>query len=266
MAIGPWIVAAAWATEPGGAPSTAPRAAAAPAVALVWGGGARGGPDGRLWLQRYVAERAEIEALVVPAPGYPRLVDSATLPGMKPGFDVVVLGLCATAEGTGVRDVLRTFYDGVYVRDLANDVDPGACPIVRHEASVIARETVHRGVAARSVTEVAVERDDGTDGGESARGDTRSEIVAVVRADTGDRRSVDVGVQGDTADPGFGTACTAEVEAADHDAVRVVTRCSLRTVECGTRLTATTTVFSVDGGVLVKTSADEELAAPACVH
>lgn len=77
-------------------------------------------------------------SLKVPAPlrltpGYPRLVDSKTIAGLKPGFFVVVLGACAdeTAaqqrHGNGLAALIQRSLRGAYAKPVA--AQPEACPL-----------------------------------------------------------------------------------------------------------------------------------------
>lgn len=74
---------------------------------------------------------AEIERRVFPmrlARGYPALVDSAEFPGLKPGFNVVVIGACADKEEADLRlELLRAVAPGGYLRRV---VSQDACPEV----------------------------------------------------------------------------------------------------------------------------------------
>jgi hypothetical protein len=47
------------------------------------------------------------------AAGFPKLVESASLPGLKPGFFVVVLGQCDSLEAF---DVIKAIYPAAYSR------------------------------------------------------------------------------------------------------------------------------------------------------
>jgi hypothetical protein len=239
-------------------------ASAFAADAVIWGGGAHGSDGARVWLERFLAERADIDPFVVPGDGFPRIVDSGSVPGLTPGFDVVLLGLCPDGRGTAVRDVLRAFSDGVYVRPVRVPADPRACPTLRDDAVVLDHHTVTRGAQTLTVTELGVTRDDGTDGGENARGATRSVVLAVLRA--GERRAFDRSLQGDTTDPGFGTSCVTDLSEGPDGAVTVETVCAWRTVECGTpTVRRVTTVGIRDGGLEIR-STDERMASLFCIQ
>lgn len=58
--------------------------------------------------------------------GEPRIVESSTLPGLKPGFRVVTLGTCAAPEP--VLSALKAIYPGTYARPLTGDVGLEKCP------------------------------------------------------------------------------------------------------------------------------------------
>lgn len=63
------------------------------------------------------------------AAGYPQLVESATMPGLKPGFFVVVLGSCADRSEADVHlELMRAVAPGAYVRSVEG---PSACPTLQ---------------------------------------------------------------------------------------------------------------------------------------
>jgi hypothetical protein len=103
---------------------------ATPARAIIWGGGTS--PEAQAaelnaWQQ--VAAAAK-DLLVLPA-GYPKLVRSEAVPGLKPGFHLVLLGLCAEADAQTPFFVLKGVRESVYSR--AVTVEALACPALRPE-------------------------------------------------------------------------------------------------------------------------------------
>lgn len=74
---------------------------------------------------------------IVLAPGYPKLVESKDVPGLKPGFHVAVVGVCTASKGGAVVSRLRESKDGVYQRRVAKHPSPLlalACPTIPKRA------------------------------------------------------------------------------------------------------------------------------------
>ncbi|RKI62541.1 hypothetical protein D7X55_21860 [Corallococcus sp. AB049A] len=108
-----------------------------PAQLVIWGGGkdtAEAEASLGRWQER-VRNKVWDGTLKV-AEGYPRIVKSDTVPGLKPGFMVVVLGACAPAEGPKVLETLKAFEPGAYTRDVTW-AQPLACPQLGPEWRVL---------------------------------------------------------------------------------------------------------------------------------
>jgi hypothetical protein len=112
------------------APTPAETGAVVEAQVLIWGGG-RTPEEGLEALERFEAERGGLEALLPLGEGYPRVVASDTLPGLKSGFHVVVLGACKPEEVKEPLSTLQAFKPGVYARTVKLALGPGSCP--KHE-------------------------------------------------------------------------------------------------------------------------------------
>lgn len=102
--------------------------AAAPpgeAVALIWGGG-KDTAAAKASLERWESEKKLLGNVLVFAPGFPKVVSSGTVPGLNPGLEVVLLGVCGRDEARPARGYLKALYPFTYekpVRDQAL-----ACP------------------------------------------------------------------------------------------------------------------------------------------
>lgn len=72
-----------------------------------------------------LASFKKLPSVVTLPAGEPRVVESATLPGLKPGFRVVTLGTCR-APGP-VLAALKAVYPGTYAKPLLSEV-PEKCP------------------------------------------------------------------------------------------------------------------------------------------
>ena len=80
------------------------------------------------------AAKKRVEAakdLLAFAPGFPKLVQSDAVPGLKPGFWIVIAGYC---EKDTVLDALKAIDSGSYSRPVK--VEAGACPKVTEGWSV----------------------------------------------------------------------------------------------------------------------------------
>jgi hypothetical protein len=104
---------------------SAPAHAAPPLHLLIFAGGKTEADA-----QRALASFKKLEPLVakvatLPA-GYPRVVESRTLPGLAPGFFIVALGLCAAPGEPLAR--LKAVYPGTYTKLLTGEAGAEACP------------------------------------------------------------------------------------------------------------------------------------------
>lgn len=99
---------------------------AEPLHALIFAGGAT--PEAaQAALAAFKAKLANQVDTVVKLPaGEPRVVESAKLPGLKPGFHIVTLGTCK--DPGPVLAALKALYPGTYSKPLTGDVGPERCP------------------------------------------------------------------------------------------------------------------------------------------
>jgi hypothetical protein len=105
--------------------------AAEPAHVIIFAGGVTEA-DGAAALASFKKlENTLAQAVKLPA-GEPKVVDSATLPGLKPGFRVVTLGVCKTPGP--VLAALKAIYPGTYSKPLTN-AEPERCPTVTEVAA-----------------------------------------------------------------------------------------------------------------------------------
>jgi hypothetical protein len=65
------------------------------------------------------------------AAGFPKVVDSATVKGLNPGFQIAVAGFCPAKgkQAALARDLLALEFLGTYLRPVT-DVDVGTCPTI----------------------------------------------------------------------------------------------------------------------------------------
>jgi hypothetical protein len=82
---------------------------------IIWAGERT--PDaGESRLSRFKEESAQWDSLVSLAEGFPRLVHSDDVPGLRPGWYVVLLGACDAVRATRVVSALKSRYPDVYSR------------------------------------------------------------------------------------------------------------------------------------------------------
>jgi hypothetical protein len=112
------------ATAPAAETPAAPPAGEA--VALVWGGG-KDAAAAQEWLRRWDDEQKQIDTSITLAEGFPKIVLSASVPGLNPGFEIVLLGFCRRDEGEPVRRFLKALYPFVYEKPVK--VEAAACPV-----------------------------------------------------------------------------------------------------------------------------------------
>ncbi|QRN96422.1 hypothetical protein JRI60_46690 [Archangium violaceum] len=97
-------------------------------VMVVWGGG-RTREEAESFVQSYQERSVDWARVVEAGPGYPRIVDGTDLPGLRPGYFFVVLGVCEAQEGEAVAKVFKALEPRSYSRRvLWEERDALACP------------------------------------------------------------------------------------------------------------------------------------------
>ncbi len=94
---------------------------------LVFSGGTTRA-DGEAALASWKRLAPLIDPHVRLAAGFPKVVESASLPGLKPGFFVVVLGQCDSLEAF---DVIKAIYPAAYTRPVTGAATR-SCPTLTH--------------------------------------------------------------------------------------------------------------------------------------
>ncbi|WNG58742.1 hypothetical protein F0U59_31415 [Archangium gephyra] len=95
-------------------------------VAIVWGGG-KDTTAAYESLAQWDAEKRLLGDLVRFAPGFPKIVSSATVPGLNPGFEIVLLGVCPRDEGRDERAYIKALHPFTYEKPVKGV--QAACPI-----------------------------------------------------------------------------------------------------------------------------------------
>lgn len=91
-----------------------------------------GGTDeasARANLDKWNTTYADSKTRLAFAPGFPTLVKSDTLPGLKPGFFIIVGGFCAPANAKTALIYLRSLEAGAYSKPLS-EAQPLNCPFI----------------------------------------------------------------------------------------------------------------------------------------
>lgn len=102
-----------------------PCAAAEPMTAMVWGGGATR-EEADVSLSAFEAREKTWAGALALAKGFPQIVESQNVAGMKPGFVVVLLGYCAEAESAATLELLKQFETSIYGRPVQGG--EASCP------------------------------------------------------------------------------------------------------------------------------------------
>lgn len=128
----PAAPAPAPAPDPAPAPAPRPEPSRPPGMrALILGGG-KSAIDAQRWREDHVGQITAAGELLTFAPDYPRSVVSGDVPGLNPGFVVVVAGYCPAGASERVVRVLERVLPETYERIVQVDPAEGAsCPKVR---------------------------------------------------------------------------------------------------------------------------------------
>lgn len=110
--------------------------AESPPHVLIFSGGATR-QDAEAALASFKKLEDWLSTAVTLPPGEPRIIESSALPGLKPGFHVVTLGLCR--DPAPALAALKTIYPGAYARALT-EPRPEACPLVREKPALTPTE------------------------------------------------------------------------------------------------------------------------------
>lgn len=108
---------------------------------LVLGGG-KTPEEAEAWLARWKAAAPLLEKVITLAEGFPQVRQSAKVPGLNPGFHIVVLGFCPAAAREGPHTLLKSFFPGTYAKAVLTQ-DEG-CPEPVAEAAAFNTHTVKK--------------------------------------------------------------------------------------------------------------------------
>ncbi|XXF77232.1 hypothetical protein P2318_29890 [Myxococcaceae bacterium GXIMD 01537] len=133
-----WLSSIARAEEPAPEPAAAP---SGPVEVLVLGGG-KTPEEAEAWMKRWTAAASLLGTFVKTETGYPRVLPSAQVEGLNPGFHIVVLGFCAASERQAPHKLIKAFFPGTYSKPVKGR-EP-ACPFSTDDASVVTEHSVRK--------------------------------------------------------------------------------------------------------------------------
>ncbi|RKH56081.1 hypothetical protein [Corallococcus aberystwythensis] len=108
-------------------------------VALIWKGSKdKAEAEGQEYDWGKLEKLLEQTGLTLPE-GHPRLVQSKTVPGLKPGFWVWLLGTCPAEDAAPVLEHLKLLAPGTYSREVKLPAKKLACPKAP-ESPLLARD------------------------------------------------------------------------------------------------------------------------------
>ena len=112
------------------------------AVALIWKG-SRNKAEAEAQKPAWSSLEGTFKKLGVTFPeGHPRLIQSKTLPGLKPGYWVWLLGVCAPDDAPPIVDQLKLLSPETYSREVKVSPKQRACPRQEDEALGARDETL----------------------------------------------------------------------------------------------------------------------------
>ncbi len=234
----------------------APAAKAEDAVALIWKGAKdqataealkpAWGPLGKLLAD---------SGVVIPE-GFPTLVQSSTVRGLKPGFWVWVVGFCPAGEGSAALAPLKVVAPDAYARDVQVPREKLDCPNVE-AASLEAGSHTFKQPEGRVLRVFKYEESEAPEGDEPGDTYTRTHYVFTLMAKTGEvLDTVDaVGEEtfsGDIRNGPSGYNCRGPSITRDARGVVKFTRhCVATAAECGSVVSGDEdTLITVSGGEL----------------
>jgi hypothetical protein len=110
----------------------APAAQAAGEHIVILGGG-KTPDDAQAWQKRWQAIESLLSDFLTLPEGYPQAAESKNIPGLNPGFHIVVLGYCGEQELAPVLGLLKAVYPGAYSKAVTKPVS-GKCPLIKSVA------------------------------------------------------------------------------------------------------------------------------------
>jgi hypothetical protein len=218
--------------------ATTPEAKADDAVALIWKG-AKDQPTAEALKPHWerLGKLLADSSVVIPE-GFPTLVQSSTVSGLKPGFWVWVVGFCPAGEGGDALEQLKVVAPDTYARDVKLPREKLACPNV--EAATLKADShtfkLPEGRVLRVFTYEESEVPEGDMPGDEY---TRTQYVFALMGKAGEvldtvSAAGEETFSGDVRNGPSGYSCLAPTFARDNKGVVKFTRsCTATVAECG---------------------------------
>ncbi|QSQ23839.1 hypothetical protein JY651_02310 [Pyxidicoccus parkwayensis] len=237
----------------------APEAQAGEAVALIWKGAKNKADVESLepaWTQ--LSTLLSDGGVAIPE-GFPKLVQSNTVRGLKPGFWVWVVGFCPSDDSVRALELLKLVAPDTYARDVQLPAKSLACPDVS-AASLQADSHEFKLSGGRVLRVLTYDESSAPEGDEPGDSYTRTHYVFLLTDKKGavlDTASA-VGEEQFSGDPRNGPSnhrCqVSELEQKKGGAVELIRNCSAGAAECGSLMSADeVTLIKVSGDTLMST-------------
>ncbi len=123
-------------------PAPAPEKPTGPLEVLVLGGG-KTPEDAQAWMKRWASAEPVLRGLVVLAEGFPKVVQSDRVEGLKPGFHIVVLGFCGAAEREEPHMLIKSFFPGTYAKPVKGQ-EAGCPEAMGEDVSLFFEHTIRK--------------------------------------------------------------------------------------------------------------------------
>jgi hypothetical protein len=101
---------------------------------VIWGGGETP-EDAAGWMDEW---KSLVDQVTIPLrlrDSYPRIAQSSEMPGLRPGFHIVILGVCRPGQLTRILPIVKALNAGAYARKLTTPA-PESCPAAPGDARV----------------------------------------------------------------------------------------------------------------------------------
>ncbi|MFP2932025.1 hypothetical protein ACLESO_44050 [Pyxidicoccus sp. 3LG] len=174
---------------------------------------------------------------------FPTLVESKTLPGLKPGFWVWVVGFCPRNESAPVLEQLKTVAPDTYARDVQVPKERLACPDVQ-AATLEVNARSFKLAGGRVLRVLTYEDSEEPEADEPGDSYTRTHYVFALTGKTGEVLDTVSAVgeetfSGDIRNGPSGHRCSvSELRQSKKDTVVFIRQCAATVAECGSVVSA----------------------------
>lgn len=238
-------------------------AQATEAQALIWMGATSQQEAEPLRSTWEVAAPVLESAGVRPAEGYPKLLESRKVAGLKPGFWVWVVGFCAAEESRQVLSQLKEVYPGAYARAVQVPEEQLACPT--REGPALSSESLRMKVPQGVVRVVSLVQSSAPEGEEPGEVYTRRRYYFLLTGAQGQLLASEsaVGQEDYSSDPRAAPSsfrCSLESLRREGSHLVLTRRCRAAFSECGglTSATEVSTLSVSEAGLQVSEAREDE--------